>query len=65
MAEPASRWLCHGAPFRPRFYRACRTEQRAFLAREFCAEMQDNLIGWPEAIERYLDLIGISVARRR
>jgi len=27
--------------------------------------MQCNLIGWPESIERYLDLIGISVARRR
>ncbi|MBR0746793.1 hypothetical protein JQ582_22955 [Bradyrhizobium japonicum] len=65
MAEPASRWLCHGVPFRPRFCRACRTAQRAFLAREFCAEMQGNLIGWPESIERYLDLIGISAARRR
>ncbi len=27
--------------------------------------MQGNLIGWPESIERYLDLIGISVARQR
>jgi hypothetical protein len=32
---------------------------------KFCAEMQCNLIGWPELIERYLDLIGISAARRR
>jgi hypothetical protein len=34
-------------------------------SREFCAEMQGNLIGWPESIERYLDLIGIFAARRR
>jgi len=52
---------CH---FRPGFYRARCTAQRAFLALEFCAEMQGNLIGWPESIERYLDLIGISVARQ-
>jgi len=39
--------------------------QRAFLAREACEEMQGYLIGRPEPIERYLDLIGISVEHRR
>lgn len=39
--------------------------QRAFLAREACEEMQGYLIGRPEPIERYLDLIGINVERRR
>ncbi|WP_441234398.1 putative bifunctional diguanylate cyclase/phosphodiesterase [Bradyrhizobium sp. 930_D9_N1_4] len=39
--------------------------QRAFLAGEACEEMQGYLIGRPEPIERYLDLIGINVERRR
>lgn len=39
--------------------------QRAFLAREACDEMQGYLIGRPEPIERYLDLIGITVECRR
>ena len=38
--------------------------QRAFLAGEACEEMQGYLIGRPEPIERYLDLIGINVERR-
>jgi diguanylate cyclase (GGDEF)-like protein/PAS domain S-box-containing protein len=39
--------------------------QRAFLEREACEEMQGYLIGRPEPIEHYLDLIGINVERRR
>jgi len=38
--------------------------QRAFLADEACEEMQGYLIGRPELIERYLDLIGVAVERR-
>lgn len=39
--------------------------QRAFLEREACEEMQGYLIGRPEPIEQYCDLIGIEVERRR
>lgn len=39
--------------------------QRVFLACEACEEMQGYRIGRPEPIERYLDIIGISVERRR
>lgn len=39
--------------------------QRAFLEREACEEMQGYLIGRPEPIEQYYDLIGINVGRRR
>ena len=39
--------------------------QRAFLAGETCEEMQGYLIGRPEPIEHYFDLIGINVERRR
>jgi len=38
--------------------------QRAFLEGEACKEMQGYLIGRPEPIERYFDLIGINVERR-
>ncbi|MCK1390623.1 EAL domain-containing protein [Bradyrhizobium sp. 1] len=38
--------------------------QRAFLEREACEEMQGYLIGRPDLIERYLDLIGVAVERR-
>nr|WP_246583439.1 EAL domain-containing protein [Bradyrhizobium iriomotense] len=38
--------------------------QRAFLAREACEEMQGYLVGRPELIERYLDLVGVTVERR-
>jgi diguanylate cyclase (GGDEF)-like protein len=38
--------------------------QRAFLAREACEEMQGYLVGLPDLIERYLDLVGITVERR-
>jgi diguanylate cyclase (GGDEF)-like protein/PAS domain S-box-containing protein len=38
--------------------------QRAFLEREACEEMQGYLVGRPELIERYLDLIGVAVERR-
>jgi EAL domain-containing protein (putative c-di-GMP-specific phosphodiesterase class I) len=38
--------------------------QRAFLAREACEEMQGYLVGRPDLIERYLDLIGVAVERR-
>jgi EAL domain-containing protein (putative c-di-GMP-specific phosphodiesterase class I) len=40
-------------------------EQRAFLEGEACEEMQGYLIGRPEPIEHYFDLIGINVERRR
>ncbi|WP_245477364.1 putative bifunctional diguanylate cyclase/phosphodiesterase [Bradyrhizobium guangzhouense] len=39
--------------------------QRAFLEGEACEEMQGYLIGRPEPIEHYFDLIGINVERRR
>ncbi|WP_246767917.1 bifunctional diguanylate cyclase/phosphodiesterase [Bradyrhizobium sp. CCBAU 53340] len=39
--------------------------QRAFLEGEACEEMQGYLIGRPEPIERYSNLIGINVERRR
>jgi diguanylate cyclase (GGDEF)-like protein/PAS domain S-box-containing protein len=39
--------------------------QRAFLQGEACEVMQGYLIGRPEPIERYFDLIGINVERRR
>ncbi|MCG2625112.1 EAL domain-containing protein [Bradyrhizobium sp. WYCCWR 13023] len=39
--------------------------QRAFLEREACEEMQGYLIGRPEPIEHYFNLIGINVERRR
>ncbi|MBR0834292.1 EAL domain-containing protein [Bradyrhizobium manausense] len=39
--------------------------QRAFLEREACEEMQGYLIGRPEPIEQYSNLIGINVERRR
>nr|WP_246752433.1 EAL domain-containing protein [Bradyrhizobium diazoefficiens] len=39
--------------------------QRAFLEREACDEMQGYLIGRPEPIEHYLELIGINLERRR
>jgi diguanylate cyclase (GGDEF)-like protein/PAS domain S-box-containing protein len=38
--------------------------QRAFLEREACEEMQGYLVGRPDLIERYLDLIGVAVERR-
>ena len=38
--------------------------QRAFLAREACEEMQGYLVGRPGLIERYLDLVGVTVERR-
>ncbi|MDA9546702.1 EAL domain-containing protein (putative c-di-GMP-specific phosphodiesterase class I) [Bradyrhizobium sp. USDA 3397] len=38
--------------------------QRAFLAREACEEMQGYLVGRPDLIERYLDLVGVAVERR-
>nr|WP_249145834.1 EAL domain-containing protein [Bradyrhizobium diazoefficiens] len=39
--------------------------QRTFLEREACDEMQGFLVGRPDVIERYLDLVGIDVARLR
>ncbi|MET4070074.1 putative signal transduction protein with EAL and GGDEF domain [Bradyrhizobium sp. S3.2.6] len=39
--------------------------QRALLEHEGCGEMQGYLIGRPEPIEQYCDLIGINVERRR
>lgn len=39
--------------------------QRVFLACETCEEIQGYRIGRPEPIEGYLDIIGISVERRR
>jgi EAL domain-containing protein (putative c-di-GMP-specific phosphodiesterase class I) len=39
--------------------------QRAFLQGEACEEMQGFLIGRPEPIEHYFELIGINVERRR
>ncbi|MFK4488443.1 EAL domain-containing protein (putative c-di-GMP-specific phosphodiesterase class I) [Bradyrhizobium sp. USDA 336] len=38
--------------------------QRAFLAREACEEMQGYLVGRPDLIERYLDLVSVAVERR-
>lgn len=38
--------------------------QRTFLAREACEEIQGYLVGRPELIERYLDLIGVTVKHR-
>ncbi|MBW7974760.1 EAL domain-containing protein [Bradyrhizobium sp. BR 10289] len=38
--------------------------QRAFLEQEACEEMQGYLVGRPDLIERYLDLIGVAVVRR-
>ncbi|MDF0518511.1 EAL domain-containing protein [Bradyrhizobium yuanmingense] len=38
--------------------------QRAFLAREACEEIQGYLVGRPDLIERYLDLVGVAVERR-
>ena len=38
--------------------------QRAFLAREACQEMQGYLVGRPDLIEHYLDLVGLTVKRR-
>ncbi|WP_245471155.1 putative bifunctional diguanylate cyclase/phosphodiesterase [Bradyrhizobium genosp. SA-3] len=38
--------------------------QRAFLTREACEEMQGYLVGRPDPIERYLDLVGVTVERR-
>ncbi|AMA56761.1 putative bifunctional diguanylate cyclase/phosphodiesterase [Bradyrhizobium sp. CCGE-LA001] len=38
--------------------------QRAFLTREACEEMQGHLVGRPDLIERYLDLVGVTVERR-
>ena len=38
--------------------------QRAFLVREACEEMQGYLVGQPDLIERYLDLVGVTVERR-
>ena len=38
--------------------------QRAFLEREACEEMQGYLVGQPDLIERYLDLVGVAVERR-
>ncbi|WP_028134961.1 putative bifunctional diguanylate cyclase/phosphodiesterase [Bradyrhizobium japonicum] len=38
--------------------------QRTFLAREACEEMQGYLVGRPDLIERYLDLVGMTVQRR-
>ncbi|MBP1094945.1 putative bifunctional diguanylate cyclase/phosphodiesterase [Bradyrhizobium diazoefficiens] len=38
--------------------------QRAFLAREACEEMQGYLVGRPDLIERYLDLVGVTVECR-
>ena len=45
--------------------RKAREAQRAFLEREACEEMQGFLIGRPEPIEHYFELIGINVERRR
>ncbi|WP_283809618.1 hypothetical protein [Bradyrhizobium manausense] len=39
--------------------------QRAFLEGEACEEMQGHLIGRPEPIQRYFDLIGVNLERRR
>lgn len=39
--------------------------QRAFLAHEACEEMQGYLVGRPDLIERYLDVIGVTVEHRR
>ena len=53
-------------PAHPDRRRRVETEaQRTFLGREACEEMQGYLIGRPEPIERYFDLIGINVERRR
>nr|WP_249157810.1 EAL domain-containing protein [Bradyrhizobium sp. KB893862 SZCCT0404] len=38
--------------------------QRTFLAHEACEEMQGYLVGRPELIERYLELVGVAVERR-
>ncbi|MBB4260427.1 diguanylate cyclase (GGDEF)-like protein/PAS domain S-box-containing protein [Bradyrhizobium sp. CIR3A] len=38
--------------------------QRAFLAAEACEEMQGYLVGRPALIERYLDLVGMTVESR-
>lgn len=38
--------------------------QRTFLAREACEEIQGYLVGRPDLIERYLDLVGVTVERR-
>ena len=38
--------------------------QRDFLAREACQEMQGYLVGRPDLIEHYLDLVGLTVKRR-
>jgi EAL domain-containing protein (putative c-di-GMP-specific phosphodiesterase class I) len=38
--------------------------QRAFLRREACEEMQGYLVGRPDLMERYLDLVGVTVERR-
>lgn len=38
--------------------------QRAFLAHEACEQMQGYLVGRPDLIERYLDLVGVTVERR-
>ncbi|MBR0838657.1 EAL domain-containing protein [Bradyrhizobium liaoningense] len=38
--------------------------QRDFLTREACEEMQGYLVGRPDLIERYLDLVGLNVERR-
>ncbi|KYH00972.1 EAL domain-containing protein [Bradyrhizobium sp. DOA1] len=38
--------------------------QRAFLTREACEEMQGHLVGRPDLIERYLDLVGVTIERR-
>ncbi|SFN87913.1 EAL domain-containing protein [Bradyrhizobium sp. Rc3b] len=38
--------------------------QRAFLAGEACEEMQGYLVGRPALIERYLDLVGMTVESR-
>ncbi|OPY98630.1 hypothetical protein A5906_31480 [Bradyrhizobium sacchari] len=38
--------------------------QRAFLAREACEEIQGYLVGRPELIERYLDLVGVTMEHR-
>jgi EAL domain-containing protein (putative c-di-GMP-specific phosphodiesterase class I) len=35
--------------------------QRAFLAREACEEMQGYLVGRPDLMERYLDLVGVTL----
>ncbi|MCP3374255.1 hypothetical protein [Bradyrhizobium cajani] len=38
--------------------------QRDFLTREACEEMQGYLVGRPDLIEHYLDLVGMNVERR-